>query len=366
MTILIQKFRNICLIFSGTDPHLYAFCPKNEKIKRVVMGASVLFVGIFAFISMTMFVLTLFQNYNTVTKETNTSFLGMILSPVIGMLWAAFIIVIDMTILSAKSTWTALIRIPIAIALGFVIAIPLEMNICSGYLNRELVIDNQTANSRYESEYKEATRLYQERVQHLQNTVEKHSTEMTKWSDIMDDEAVGRVKAGRTGKAGRGLAYEEAERNFHLHKQMHANAKTDLDAAKAELKEIQSGAMQRLQNKEVSASLDFLSQYTMMHKIRSRKENEHIDSLCLAITLIFIALELTPALLKLSNGFSKKQGIYEVLESARDQIVLQSTIITTNEAMKQVAQHNYDIFDPTKSLDKYSPKGLMQVLEKNI
>jgi hypothetical protein len=366
MNPLVKKFRDICLTLSGTDTDLYAFSPKSEKIKRMIMGASVLFVGIFAFISMTLFVSTLFQSYNTTTKETDISFFGKLLSPFIGLLWAAFIIVIDMSILSAKSKWAAFMRIPIAVAVGFVVAVPLEMKICAGYVNRELVRDNQMANSQYETEYKEAIRPYQERIQQLEVAERNHSVEMTRWSNIMEAEAVGRVKAGRTGRAGEGPAFREAERNFELHKQMLTDAKTDLSIAQSRLKDMQSESMQRLQTKEISASLDFLSQYNMMSNIRKQNGNEHIDFLCWAITLLFIALELTPALLKLSDGFSKKQGIYEVLEAARDQIVLQAIIISTNEAMKQVAQHNYDIFDPSKSLEQYSPKGLMKVLEQNI
>ena len=366
MIALIQKFKNLCLILSGTDINLYAFCPKDEKIKRVIMGASVLFVGIFAFISTTMFISILFQRFDVSTKEISVSTLGKVLSPIIGLLWAGFIIVIDMNILSVKSKWAAFVRIPIAIAIGLVVAVPLEIYICSDYVNRELIINNQSANDRYESEYKEAVQPYQERVEQLQKSAHTHTSEMLRWSDIMEAEAVGRIIAGRTGRSGEGPAYKEAERNFDLHKQMLNNTKAELEDAKAELKEVQSTSMQQLQNKEISASLDFLSQYKMMSEIRKQKGNEDINLYCWFITLLFVFMELTPALLKVSDYFSKRQCIYQVLEAARAQIALQSIIITTNEAMRQVAQHKYDILDPTKSLDQYSPKGLVKTFKQLI
>ena len=78
-------FINTFLWFSNTDRNLFANSSTTSQWNRIGLSIFVLLTGIFAFISGSFFVRTLFSTYDEVTKTTQVSALGWIVSFFVGV-----------------------------------------------------------------------------------------------------------------------------------------------------------------------------------------------------------------------------------------------------------------------------------------
>ena len=141
-------FWNAFLWLSNTDPQIYQIARTSIKWHRVGLSLFVLITGVFAFISSSYFVRTLFATYNETSKMVEVSTSGWIISMIVGFIWMIFIINLDRMIIASTSKRMAVLRIPLAIAIGFVVAIPFEVQLFSGKINKALTQSSRVENSR--------------------------------------------------------------------------------------------------------------------------------------------------------------------------------------------------------------------------
>ena len=353
-------FMNFFLWFSNTDPIIYQTARTSAKWNRIGLSLFVLTTGVFAFITSSFFVRTMFASYNEVTKTIETSSLGWIVSVIVGFIWMLFIVNLDRMIIGSKSKWMSLLRIPLAIAIGLIVAIPFEIQIFSGKINKALIETSRSENQPHENRYINAVTDVENETKQLKATINNEKVEMSKWKDVMEAETVGRVKAGVTGKAGKGPAYTEAEENFKLHKSFFDQAQTQLIEVQNSANTIKSAAITEFKQNKIDQSFDFASQYQQFSELKENPKNRSLKDLANAITLLFILIEIIPALMKLMN----ESDTYDHLLKCQARADLQAIIVLTNVNMEEIERRKELIL--TKQGEKYQPKNFFPEIGSTI
>ena len=338
------------LWLSNTDPSIYAKCRTNVQWKRTGFSLFVLITGIFALITSSYFIRTMFSSYNEVTKTIEVSVTGWVVSFIVGILWMILIVNIERMIISATNRWIALLRFPLAFLIGYNVAIPLELQLFSSRINKALMESSKVENLQYKKAYDSVLNNSQSEIQQLKNTVNSEKVEMSKWKNIMEEEAVGRVIQGRTRQVGRGPAYEAADGNYKLHHEFMEQANTQLLSLQKQFQTIKAGANAEFKQQKIDQTFDFPSQYEQFAVLKDDPKHKSLSHLASAIMWLLILMELIPALMKLMN----ENDLYDQLLKSRSNLDEQSVNVLTNFYMGEIDNRNASILQ--KGDEKYQPK----------
>ncbi|MBK8370356.1 MAG: DUF4407 domain-containing protein [Saprospiraceae bacterium] len=347
------------LWLSKTDPTLISFCPKPVQWSRQALGFFVLATGIFAFLTGTYFIQTMFVDYNPITGLAESGLFSKIITNIIGLFWAVFIIMLDREIVSASSKWGAAIRLPLALALGFAIAIPLKVNFFQSRILKQLTLNSKVENAASANQLNKTINDWDSRSLNIENKINEERNQMAKWSDIMEAEDVGRSIKGRTGRPGRGVAYNSALNNFHLHQKFETQYVEELKELRSNMASKVVEAKSEYESSIINQTYDFVSQYEALEDLASR--NSHIKFLAFLITLIFIIIEVVPALLKLIKGSDEYDALLEVRTNIARQMAFSYGNLAIDELqnVKNIStlnQHNYP----------YTPKEIIHSITLNL
>lgn len=346
----MNTLMNIFLWFSNTDPEIYKMCKSSVRWQRQSLSLFVLITGLFAFITGSYFVSTLFTTYDEAEKVINISTQGLIISTFMGAIWMMFIINLDKTIISTSNKWKAFVRIPLAILIGFAISAPLEIQLFSKKITKSLIESSRIENKMYEERYINSVSDIDKEIKNYKATIAAEKTEISKWRDIMEAETVGRVKAGRTGLAGQGPAYKEALENYELHKSYLNEATTSLAALLGESTKEKTGALTEYKQQKIDQTFDFASQYEQLYRMIQDPKNRNLKHLAYAIIILFILIELTPALMKISA----ENDTYDNLLKARTVQEAQAISVLANHNNSEVQSKGAAIISGPDEI--YQPK----------
>lgn len=318
-----MKLLELFLWLSATDVDIYKSLTKREKGERIAYSSFVLVVGIFAFITSSYFTSTLFTSYDEFSQTAVVSRTGRYVSIFIGLLWSFTVMLIDRMIISSMSKKSALFRIPLAIAIGLVVAIPLETRLFDGRIKKRIELNQRTENNAFKSELTGKV----EQINRELNQVRSNMAEAIKSMTHYKNEAYFQ-DGGKNGyPAGKGSGYDEAISNFELHKKL----ADELKSRERELLDQRLTAEKKVELKyeagKIDQSLDFPSRYEVLHEIK--EESPPLKRLGWAITALFVLIELIPALLKLV----KEESTYDVAIAAKNNIRQQAIIIVQNQAL---------------------------------
>ncbi|NVO03648.1 MAG: DUF4407 domain-containing protein [Bacteroidetes bacterium] len=352
------NFHSALLWLSKTDPKLYTLCPQNVKWNRTALGYFVLLTGIFAFFTGSYFVRSIFAEYNEVTKTIETSAIGWIVSTLAGALWGWLVILIDREIVSATSRWSAFVRIPLAIIIGLVIATPFKIQLFSGRINKELMKSSRVENSVYEKKKESTIKGSESKISDLESKIQNERNQMADWQSVMEAETVGRVKSGRTGKAGQGPAYEEAKQNYELHKGFAEDYEKQLSSASSKFDATVTSAKNEFNGQKIDQAYDFLSQYEQMEALK--ETNKKLSFFAFLISALFILIEVVPALMKLL----KSSDEYDALLEVRTVVSRQLAYAAANMAMDELATNPANLL--SNGNYPYSPNETIELIKKNI
>lgn len=198
----IQRFFRF---LSKTDQDALASpcCTRVTRMTQTSLGIMVSLTGILAFFS---------GSYAIYTAFDQRPWAPLVAIP-LGVLYSFMIIIFDREIVGAQDKSAVWIRLPLAVIIGFIVAVPLELRLLEGSIEKQLLVasrmDNKGLTERVQSKQDELDA----RKKELQEAVKKSRDEVKRWNEAMEAETVGRQLTGRTGKAGQGPAYEEAKRN---------------------------------------------------------------------------------------------------------------------------------------------------------
>jgi hypothetical protein len=347
-----MKFINKILYFmSKTDKDIIKCCSHATRSSRAALGLFVLITAIFAFISGTYAISTIFREVNETTGESVISAGGLIISLMAGLLYALLIGNIDREIVSSPSRYAALIRFPLAIILGIVLAYPLELKLMESRITNHLISLNESKNSYSRERKDEQLKALALQEVALVKKIQDEKDEVVEWSKKMHYELGGIRKVGYSGIEGDGPMYKDAKRNMQLHQENVRAAEKELETFRA----IYNSKVEII-NKDYefshrSQSFDFLSRMEALSDLK--KKSKGVNTTAWGILLVLIILELTPALLKLVTTFEKKSE-YDFLMEGRLAINSASVSVYANNAIneieKDVNKTNYNYMVNLKNI----------------
>jgi len=353
----MMMVQNFLLALSKTDPKLFGLCPQEVRWSRIGLGIFVFLTGAFAFITSSYFVGTMFSTFNEVTQSTEISIYGRFVSIVIGFCWATLVVLIDREIVSAHSKWSALVRLPLALALGYAIALPVKIHVFSQTLNKELTIASREENREQEEFFMAEINTINENVSTLTQRRDNAIDLRNEWAVNKEAEISGRKLPGRSGMPNCGPRCREAERLEALYADLAAKYDEELSELITQKDDKILSAQNRFEKAKINQSYDFVSQYKQMQQLTSSDKDFAV--LAWIITLIFIAIELIPALIKLL----KDKDEYDILLEVRRRINIQTAIAYGNFAINDLQDSN----DPLllKGSYPYSSKEIVKQIALN-
>jgi hypothetical protein len=296
---------------SKTDPDAMnsPCCTLVARMTQTSLGVMVLLTGVLAFFSGSYAMYTAFGSH----------FWGQFIAVPLGILYSAMIIVFDREIVGAQVKKAVWIRLPLAIAIGFIVAVPLELRLLQNSIDKHLIVMSQQENKGPQDRLKVKLDALDKRKQELQEKVQHYRDEINRWNEIMENETVGRQRAGRTGIAGQGPAYREAERNRDANQQMLAKAEAELQKQEGEEGQARQQLQQEYNDAHVAQAHDFLARYQALESLKNTAPGAF--SISWGLRIFFILIEVFPALLKLFLPYSEYNAIVEARRRAQVQLV---------------------------------------------
>jgi len=322
----MSKLQDFFLFCSGTEQSILDKCP-SDRNKYAGIGATIFFTGVLAFFSSSYALYTIFDS----------TFAAVIF----GMVWGLMIFNLDRYIvLSMKSNgkwwrdWlVAMPRLALAVLLALVISKPLEMKIFEKEINSELVVMEQEVFKQQEDGLKARyeRQIADERAQIA--TLKAELTQKAAARDTLVKQAVQEADGtGGSGKKNLGPIYKAK--------------KAEADKAQAELDQLIAINQPLILEKEKSVQT---LESNIQTEIASLKRDGY-DGLAarmeaiarlserslailyasLFITLLFIAIETAPIMVKLISYRSPYDYLLQEHEHVYEMASLESTTLRDN------------------------------------
>ena len=278
---------------SKTDPVIISLCGWWTRQTQAALGFFVLFTATLALCSGTYTLTTL-----NVPPPMNYA---------LGGLWAAFIFYIDREIVGAVDKRMALVRPVLSLFIGVLVAVPVELWVFQDRVDQEIDriyrADNRDASQKLE----DGEQAINERRKGLQDRYESLLAEDKKWADVMDSELVGRSGNHRSGIAGQGPVYNNAAAQQARVRGLIAEVRRDLDGFKQANETDQARLEKQFSRQEVRKVTSFVVRYEALHRVTNTSWPLYWMSW--AVTLFFILIEMTPALMKILTTSADYQHI---------------------------------------------------------
>ena len=230
----------------------------------------------------------------------------------LGYIYAGAIFSIDRYIVSGRGPRMAWFRLPLALLLGCVIAVPLELRLLEERIDKELAREYQSENKGAVERRSGQRDQAAGRIAELEKSISAYRSKIDEWGSVMEAEVVGRVKSGTTGRAGEGSAYRAAAAQKALNEELLRQVSSELAEARREQTAVLSQIDEEYRRSAVAQAHDLLSRYEAMHAI----ERQHPEALKMtwAITLVLVMIELFPALTKLTTPYTAYTALVEARE----------------------------------------------------
>lgn len=268
---------------SKTDPQLIAVCSRWTIATQQAFGLFVLFTALLAFGS---------SYYTLATLNASPA-----LIPWIALGWSLFILFLDREIVGGLDKRTAVVRPLLALFIGMLTAIPIELWVFQARVDQELQRQYREDNK----EQLEAARTQEAGLDQRRRELESSLADLRKqefeWARVLDDEAVGRQKEGRTGHAGAGPVFRNAEIQQASVRDQMRQVRHDIELQDSSLSTRRDRIEKAFQREEIGVVANFVTRYEAMDRVVRR--SPPLLRLSWLITLALILIETTPAVLKL-------------------------------------------------------------------
>lgn len=274
-------------------------CTRVTRMTQTSLGIMVTLTGVLAFFSGSYAIYTAFQN---------RPWAPLVAIP-LGALYSFMIIVFDREIVGAQNRRAVWIRLPLAIIIGFIVAVPLELRLLEDSLNKQLIVSSQEENKDILSRMQKKQDELDARKKELQDKIQHYRDEVIHWDHMMETETVGRVAAGATGKAGQGQAYKEAERNRDSNQKMLEKYEAELRQHEASEAQERERFLDDYKRGRIEQAQDFLARYEALDQLKASSAGAFAISW--GLRLFFILIEVFPALLKLFLPYNEYNAIVE-------------------------------------------------------
>lgn len=268
---------------SKTDSRLVSVCSRWAIATQVAFGVFVAFTATLAFGA---------AYYTLSTLRAPSS-----LIPWISLAWAIFILFLDREIAGSLDKTTAIVRPFLALFIGTLVAIPIELWVFQQRIDQELQRQYRQDNKEQFDRLGAKEAQLDSRRHDLQSTLYDLRKEEADWGKILDSEAVGLVGSGRSGVPGAGPAFRNAEAQQASVRQRISEVREDLEHLDASLPNERQRLEQGFQREEVGKTTDFVTRYEALDRVIH--SSDALYRLSWLITLAMIMIEMTPAILKI-------------------------------------------------------------------
>lgn len=323
----MQKIKEFFFCLSDTDLDIIGNTQmtKTAISRQISYGIFVFLVMMLAFISGQEAARTFFYEYNG--KDVIISTFNTVISTCIGLFYACFIGMIDRAIVSSTNKKMSYLRIPLAIGIAIVIAIPLEMRALKNDIEAHIIQQNLEANHQTVKRKDDALLELNNDLSLLKQRRDQERQEISKWSRIMEEENKG---TGATGIEGRGPAYDEAKRNLDLHEELLRDYELDYRFALEKYENKKNEILSNYRESFEAGSFSFGRRYDALNKMKD--ESPAINQVAVGLMMFLLLLELTPALIKVMSNSTA----YDQLILVRDALNEQSINTQGNQLIQQV------------------------------
>jgi hypothetical protein len=329
----MNKITSFFLICSGADTELLKKCP-TETSKYVGMGATIFFTGVFAALAAGYALYTVFDNFW--------------IASFFGLLWGLMIFNLDRYIVSSmrkegrfsRELLMASPRIILAILISIVIAKPLELKIFEKEINPELIVMEQEAYARQEVQLKSRYLPQQDSLKAERALLRNELTEKAKKRDelirIAQEEADG---TGGSRRRNLGPIYKAK--------------KADADKAEAELQQLTQQYEERIQLLEQALATNEAQMNRDLAAMDRGKLNgpaariealsrltQQSDAIWWAdwfIILLFIAIEISPVLVKLMSSKGPFDNLLKIEEHQFHALEIEEMAKTNSHTKERVS-----------------------------
>jgi hypothetical protein len=286
------------LFLSKTDRHVIAHCTDVAVKTQVAYGVFVLLTGAFAFLSC-MF-------------AVNMTFKSFYLALPVALLYSIVIVFIDREIVSATRKIATIPRIALAIVIGLVISVPLEMRLFQNRIDQERDRLNKEENKTAREQMEREQQAFQNRIKVLEDEMKTYRQNIIAAGQDMQQEITGEVKNSRgTGIPGTGRAFHAAELQRTLNEDLLAKAQMELNTLKQSEQETERKIKETYQAKAVEKAEDLLANYEALETVKMR--SPPAQKMALGLMCLIIMIEVIPALMKLLQQNNEYGAIMEAL-----------------------------------------------------
>lgn len=319
------------LFLSKTDRHALQVCTPEARMAQTSIGAMVLIAGVLAFCS------SFFAVHSSFFGAA-ASIPAVILSGAAATLYAIAIVAFDRELVAAREKWVTMIRIPLAILIGIVIAFPIELKLFEGRITSEIMatIDERNAEAR-----QEITNLEQQIATEREHLMAGAIAAVTANQGLVDqaldeydrerkrvacrevcERRLAELNRARAALADSQSALEDTARRVD------AEINRRLAAQKARIAQIRQDIAT-----EKQTSHDLLSQATALSAVTATSPMAAVVSWLLRIFVTL--LDLLPALTKLFLPYSE----YQAYLDARRRLNVSKIVAVTNHRLEEIKAH---------------------------
>ena len=273
----------VLLRASKTDPRLLSLCSRWAMSTQTAFGVFVFFTA----------ALALGGSYYTLSTLNTPS--SQALGIAVG--WATFVFFLDREIVGGLDKTSAVVRPFLALFLGTIVAIPIELRVFEQRIDQDLQRQYRLDNKEQFDALREGQAKLEARRAGLQSALTELRKQDAEWAKVMDDELVGRPKSGRTGVRGAGPVFENAKSQQSDVRQRIQEATHDLEQFDRTTPSERERIDGQFKREELSKVLDFVTRYEALDRVVH--SSDALYRLSWVVTLTLILIEMTPALLKL-------------------------------------------------------------------
>lgn len=268
---------------SKTDPKLASVCSRWARATQAAFGLFVLFTAALAFGS---------AYYTLSTLGVPDPW-----PTWIACVWMTFVFFLDREIVGGLDKASAAIRPLLALIIGTIVAVPIEMWVFQDRIDQQLSRQYRENNRDQLEHARTVQKQLEDRRAALQASLSDFRKQEADWGKVMDDELVGRPNVGRTGMSGVGPVFENAKAQQEAVRQRIQEVRRDLDTLEESLPSERNRLETEFRREEVAKITSFVTRYEALQDVL--QQSPSLYRLSWAVTLFFVFVEMTPALMKL-------------------------------------------------------------------
>ena len=320
----MSRFSNLLLWLSGTDVEIVSRMSKHVRTQREIMGGFVFTTSVFAYIS------------GCYALSLITGDLAVALF--VGLLYGYLIMLFDRAIVSSPTKKTALARLPIALLIGVIVAVPVEMLFYRDSINVSIKKKINLENETYYAERDINLSGLKRNIAKLEERLAEYQEKNLDYSEMERAEHLG-LKATHgvevdkeqlTGKTGKGAAYDEAQRLKAEYRRQIEAIENKLDTARIDYNNRYQQLTEELNQKKIDYPNDILARMEALHVMM---EGSVVVTWSVSLlSCFFILVELFPAMYKLMASVSD----YDLLMAQKNYVFREHLRAYANEKVRQV------------------------------